>query len=195
MSPAGDISLHSPTTTGIVNVKPAPSIAETRSLELEREWVTQVPHMEVPNHITESSEDTTWKPNPLPLMTKHPPRITSSNTKKKLEDGILTKPCRKGENDLGWIQLEQKSLLWREKIEGSSVVTHEGLTTIAHSSRTEWTIMSGTWNHLRKVWGPTPDTLAKIQVSCKSQESLEEVNTFTPTRHLLVAIKQKVTAR
>jgi hypothetical protein len=24
--------------------------------------------------------------------------------------------------------------------------------------------MSGTWNHLRKVWGPTPDTLAKIQV-------------------------------
>jgi hypothetical protein len=44
--------------------------------------------------------------------------------------------------------------------------------------------MSGTWNHLQKVWGPTPDTLAKIQTSCKSQESLEEVNVLSPTRHL-----------
>ena len=70
------------------------------------------------------------------------------------------------------------------------MITHEGLTTMTHSVRTGWTIMSGTWNHLRKVWGPTPDTLAKIQVSCKSQECLEEVNVFTPTRHLLLTIKQ-----
>ena len=70
------------------------------------------------------------------------------------------------------------------------VVTHEGLTTMAHSSRTGWTIMSGTWNHLRKVWGPTPDTLAKIQASCKTQESLEEANVFSPTRHLLLTIKR-----
>ena len=70
------------------------------------------------------------------------------------------------------------------------VTTHEGLSTMAHSSRTGWTIMSGTWNHLRKVWGPTPDTLAKIQASCKTQESLEEANVFSPTRHLLLAIKR-----
>ena len=75
-------------------------------------------------------------------------------------------------------------------IEGSSVITHEGLTTLSHSSKMGWTIMNGTWNHLRKVWGPTPDTLAKIQASCKYQESLEEANVFTPTRHLLLAIKQ-----
>ena len=75
-------------------------------------------------------------------------------------------------------------------MEESSVVTHEGLTTIAHSVRMGWTIMSGTWNHLRKVWGPTPDTVAKIQASCKSQEILEETNVFTPTRHLGLAIKQ-----
>jgi hypothetical protein len=63
----------------------------------------------------------------------------------------------------------------------NSKVTHEGLTTIAHSSRMGWTIMSGTWNHLRKVWGPTPDTLAKIQTSCKSQERLGEAK--PPSRH------------
>ncbi len=61
---------------------------------------------------------------------------------------------------------------------------------MAQSSRTGWTIMSGTWNHLRKVWGPTPDTLAKIQDSCKTQESLEEENVFSPTRHLLLTIKR-----
>jgi hypothetical protein len=69
-------------------------------------------------------------------------------------------------------------------------LTHEGLTTMAHSSRTGWTIMSGTWNHLRKVWGPTQDTLTKIQTSCKTQESLEETNVFSPTRHLLLTIKR-----
>ena len=76
------------------------------------------------------------------------------------------------------------------KDRGILVVTHEGLTTMTQSSRTGWTIMSGTWNHLRQVWGPTPNTLAKIQVSCKTQESLEEANVFSPTRHLLLAIKR-----
>ena len=70
------------------------------------------------------------------------------------------------------------------------MVTHEGLTTMAQSSRTGWTVMSGTWNHLRKVWGPTQDTLARIQASCKDQESLEEANVFSPTRHLLLTLKR-----
>ena len=49
-------------------------------------------------------------------------------------------------------------------IEDFSVITHEGLTTLAHSSRMGWTITSGTWNHLRETWGPTPETLSKIQL-------------------------------
>jgi len=99
--------------------------------------------MEDLDRNTEPSEDTTWEPNPLPLMTKHSPRITVSNTKIQLEEGILRQPHPKGENDLGWVQLQQKLLLWEEKIESSSVVTHEGLTTMTHSSRIGWTIMSG----------------------------------------------------
>ena len=86
-------------------------MTEANPMELEREWVTQEPHVEVPNQSSESDEDTTWEPNPLPLMTKHPTRITVSNTKIQLEEGILSQPCPKGENDLGWIQLQQKSLL------------------------------------------------------------------------------------
>ena len=84
----------------------APSMTETNPMELEREWVTQEPHVEVPNQSSESDEDTTWEPNPLPLMAKHPPRITVSNTKIHLEEGILGQPCPKGENDLGWIELQ-----------------------------------------------------------------------------------------
>jgi hypothetical protein len=75
-------------------------------------------------------------------------------------------------------------------IEGSLVVTDEGLTTMAQSPRTGWTVMSGTWNHLRRVWCPTQDTLVRIQDSCKDQESLEETNVFSPTRHLLLTLKR-----
>jgi hypothetical protein len=168
-----------------------PSMTESRVLELECEWGTQETRREDSDRGTDTDEGTTWEPNPLPLMVKHPPRVTASNTKMPPDrKGFLRQTCPKGENDLGWAQLQQKSLLWQEKIEGSLVLTHEGLTTMAHSSRTGWTIMSGTWNHLRKVWGPTPDTLAKIQVSCKTQESLEEANFFSPTRHLLLDIKR-----
>jgi hypothetical protein len=80
----------------------APSIAEIRALELESEWGTQEVRMEDSDRRTDSSEDTTWEPNPLPLMAKHPPRVTASNTKIQLDrEGILSQTCPKGENDLG----------------------------------------------------------------------------------------------
>ena len=75
-------------------------------------------------------------------------------------------------------------------IENFSVITHEGLTTLAHSSRMGWTITSGTWNHLREKWGPTPETLSRIQTSCKAQEHLEESNKLTPSRHILLTLRQ-----
>ena len=112
---------------------------------MESEWDTQETHMEDSDRVTDSNEDTTWEPNPLPLMVKHPPRVTVSNTKIQLDrDGILSQACPKGEDDLEWDQLQQKSLLLQEKIEGSLVVTYEGLTTMSRSSRTGWTILSGT---------------------------------------------------
>ena len=95
-----------------------------------------------------------------------------------------------GEDDLGWVQIQQKSLMWEEKIGDFSVITHEGLTTLAHSAKMGWTITSGTWNHLRETWDPSPTTLTKIQESCKSQECLEESNRLTPTRRILLTLKE-----
>jgi hypothetical protein len=81
-------------------------MAETRTLELESEWGTQESRMEDSDRGTDSNEDTTWEPNPLPLMVKHPPRVTGSNTKIHLDpEGILSQTCPKGDNDLGWVQL------------------------------------------------------------------------------------------
>ena len=75
-------------------------MAETRALELESEWGTQEARREDSYRNTDSSEDTTWEPNPLPLMSKHPPRVTASNTKIQLDrEGILIHPCPKGQND------------------------------------------------------------------------------------------------
>ena len=109
----------------------APSMTESRSLELESEW-GQEEHMESPVRNKDNTEDITWEPDPLPLMASHPPRVTASNTKIQLDrEGALSQTCPRGEDDLGWVQLQQKSLLWQEMIEGSLVVTHEGLTTMA----------------------------------------------------------------
>ena len=49
---------------------------------------------------------------------------------------------------------------------------------------------SGTWNHLRETWGTSPGTLTQIQESCKSQEYLEESNKLTPTRRILLTLKE-----
>ena len=58
-------------------------------LQRQEELVAQ--HRQV-----ESSDDGTWEPNPPPLMVKHPPRITASNTKILLQEGILSQPCPTG---------------------------------------------------------------------------------------------------
>ena len=141
-----------------------PSPVELKMLELEREWGTGVmdTNQDTEDQDTGIQEETPWESNPPPLMTNHPPRITESNTRIQLLEGDLGHSCPKGEDDLGWVQLQQKSLMCQEMIESFSVITHEGLTTLVHSSRMGWTITSGTWNHLREKWGP------KLQRLCSS---------------------------
>ena len=34
--------------------------------------------------------------------------------------------------DLGWVQIQRKFLVWKEEIEGFSIITHEALTTLSH---------------------------------------------------------------
>ncbi len=88
----------------------APSMTESRVLELESEWVTWETRREDSDRDTDTDEDTTWEPNPLSLMVKHPPRVTVSNTKMSPDwEGFLGQTCPRGENDLGWVQLHQKS--------------------------------------------------------------------------------------
>ncbi len=169
-----------------------PSPLEFKLPELEKVWGTgdMVMNQDTEDQDAGAQEDTPWEPNPSPLMANHPPRITASNTRIQLLEGSLGHTCPKGEDDLGWVQLQQTSLMWQEMIESFSVITHEGLTTLAHSSRMGWTITSGIWSHLREKWGPTPETLLKIQASCKDQEHLEESNKLTPSRHILLALRQ-----
>jgi hypothetical protein len=44
----------------------APSMTESRALELENEWGTQEMLREDSDRDTDSDDDTTWEPNPLP---------------------------------------------------------------------------------------------------------------------------------
>jgi hypothetical protein len=73
-------------------------MTESRVLELESEWGTQEMRREDSDRGTNADEDTTWEPNPLPLMAKHPPRVTVSNTKMQPDqEGFLSQTCPKGE--------------------------------------------------------------------------------------------------
>ncbi len=74
--------------------------------------------------------------------------------------------------------------LWEETIDGSSVVTHKGLTMLAHP-RLGWTIASGMWNTLRTAWEMTSETMKKIHDSCTTQERLGCAQIFTPIGHIL----------
>ena len=102
---------------------------------------------------------------------------------------LLRDPALGDDSGLGWVQIHRKSSLWEEKIEGFSIVTSEGLTTLAHP-QLGWTITSGMWNILRTMWGPTMTTLTRIYESCRTQSLLERVDVFTTTRHILQAIRR-----
>ncbi len=92
------------------------------------------------------------------------------------------------------VQIQRKSLLWEEKIEGFSIITSEGLTTLAHP-QLGWTITSGMWNTLRTTWGPTMATLMRIHESYKTQSLLESADVLTPTTHILQAIRTYMDSR
>ncbi len=168
-----------------------PSRAEVLAKRLEETWGRTQPSVRVPDDVSSKitpQEKVLWEPDPKPLMPNHPPRVTDSNTRISFSEGALTGPCPRDDSGLGWVQIQRKSLMWVEKIEGLSIITSEGLTTLVHP-QLGWTITSGMWNTLRTTWGPTMDTLTRSYESCKTQSLLESVDVFTPTRHILQAIR------
>ena len=162
---------------------------EQATIDWENEWSHKYVTGTCEAPTEPSPPPVIWNHDPPPLMANHPPRITDSNTRITLREGCLKEPLPTSDNGLGWVQIQQKSVRWEEHIQGSTVITHEDLTTLTHPNR-GWTIASGTWNALRAKWGPTSETLQKIHDSGKIQRQLETVNIFTPTRHILHTIKR-----
>ncbi len=84
-------------------------MTESRVMDLESEWGTQEECMESSVRYKDATEDITWEPDPLPMISNHSPRVTASNTKIQFDrEGGLNQTCPRGENDLGWVQLQQK---------------------------------------------------------------------------------------
>ncbi len=158
-----------------------PSPLEQAVIDLENEWSQKyvTGTWETPTEL--SLSPVSWNLDPPPLMTNHPHRITDSNTRITLREGSLKEPLPKSDNGLGWVQIQQKSLRW-EHVQGLTIITHEGWTTLTHPNR-GWTITNGTWNTIRAKWGLTSETLQKIYDSCKIQRQLETANIFTPKTH------------
>ena len=119
----------------LVSTDQAPSRTEVLANRLEETWGRVQPRARLLDDVSPRitpEEKVMWEPDPKPLMANHPPRVTDSNTRISLSEGALTGPCPRDDSDLGWIQIQRKSLLWEEKIEGFSIVTSEGLTSLAH---------------------------------------------------------------
>jgi hypothetical protein len=66
-------------------------MTESRAMDLESELGTQEECMESSVRNKDATEDVTWEPDPLPLMSNHPPRVKASNTKIQLDrEGALS---------------------------------------------------------------------------------------------------------
>jgi hypothetical protein len=112
-----------------------PSLVEVLVKRVEETWGRVQPRARLPDDVSSRitpQENVLWELDPKPLMTNHPSRVTDSNTRIFLSEGALTGPCPRDDSGLGWVQIQRKSLLWEEKIEGFSIITSEGLTTLDH---------------------------------------------------------------
>jgi hypothetical protein len=164
-------------------------VISTFTIDLENEW-SQKNATGIWETSTEPSPSpVSWDLDPPPLTTNHPSRITDSNTRITVREDSLKETLPESDNGLGWVQIQQKSLRCQENIHDSTIITHEGLTTLDHPNR-GWTITSGTWDVLRTTWGLRSETQQRIYDSCKTQRQVETVNIFTPTRHSLQTIKR-----
>ena len=125
-----------------------PSHMENQAKRLEETWVrihsdTRITNIASPRRAPQDKAP--WETDPRPQMANHPTRVTDSNTRISLSEDALNGPCPRDDSGLGWVQIQRKSLLWEERIEGFSIITHEDLTTLAHPE-IGWTITSGMWN-------------------------------------------------
>ena len=110
----------------LVSMDQSPSRTVVLAKRLEETWGRVQPRARLPDDVPPKitpEEKVRWEPDPKPLMVNHPPRVTDSNTRISLSEGALTGPCPRDDSSLGWIQIQRKSLLWEEKIEGFSIVT------------------------------------------------------------------------
>jgi hypothetical protein len=108
----------------------APSREEVPAKRLEETWDRVQPSARLPDDVSSRitpQENVLWEPDPKPLMANHPPRVSDSNTRIFLSEGALTGPYPRDDSVLGWVQIQCKSLLWEEKIEGFSIINREGL--------------------------------------------------------------------
>ena len=131
----------------------APSHMEKLAKRLEETWGRIHSDVQITNIVSPRPApqgEAMWEPDPKPLMDNHPSRVTDSNTRISLSEVSLNRPCPRDDRVLGWVQIQRKSLVWKEEIEGFSIITHEGLTTLAHP-QIGWTITCGMWNTLRTL--------------------------------------------
>ena len=73
-----------------------PSRAEVLAKRLEETWGRALPSVRLPDDVSSRiipQEKVLWAPDPKPLMTNHPTRVTDSNTRISLSEGALTGPC------------------------------------------------------------------------------------------------------
>ena len=180
--PSGHICIHHVHIIGDHFHRKFPIYVRASSHRIRGRMVTKAPR-EIPTDPPQSSVLTpSWELDPLPLITHHPPRITDSNTRITLREDSLKESWPTNENGISWIQIQQ-ALWWKEHIQGSSVITHEDLSTLTHPNR-GWTIVSGTLKALRETWGLTLETLQKIYDSCITQRQ-QEKRTVTENLRLL----------
>jgi hypothetical protein len=99
-----------------------------------------------------SHREQRWEPPSASLIEREPEVIPDVDIAAKVgKDLFLDEKIPRHESGQGYVRVVEHSVLWKEK-EASKTFTYQGLTTCTQLDRS-WTIMSSTYNYLRKERG------------------------------------------
>jgi len=130
-----------------------------------------------------------WESRSTPLVANDPALLLDNGIQTRLgQDFFLDEEIPRHGSNTGYVSVTAKSIRWQTK-QNSSIFTLQGLTTcfdINHG----WTIMSGTWNHLRQRKGGTEeDLMSFIKKEVEYQGKIEATGYCSPTWRLQRALR------
>ena len=135
-----------------------------------------------------------WESRSTPLVASDPALLPDNGIQTRLgQDFFLDEEIPVHDSKTGYVSVTAKSIRWQTR-RSSSIFTFQGLTTCSDVNY-GWTIMSGTWNHLRqRNCGTEEEVMRFIKKEVEYQGKIEAAGYCSPTWRLQRALRDLLNA-